>query len=621
MELASTPKGARAHMLQWDEIDAKIVQWAAYKLRPSRSEVPTEETKGRDYFERRIRDVRRYMQNQGPPTFLKQLQILVEQRRNRPAGYHALLAVFTSEAWREDVRDRSAPKDQALKLAAHVFMHEVLAQDRRDAAAAAANGARREEGGLAGLEARRRGRRAERLSSILTAPSPEVLAKLPARLDYDALKRSFAAATKACREVARELPGVVEGCAAHGDAASWARELGPATGRALATAAAARDLVARASKLEAMERELETTCWPALDAGWALEEASRSGEEGEVARRLLSDWFAFAAAGGDEAALPPGYGGETLRDLARASEKLAELQRVAAGVAPSPARPRNAAAASRCAARRGSSLRRREALRRGAPRRRRRLPRRRRVAEPAAAELPLAQARRGLHAAGGGARRARRLGRRARDVWVGALAGRVAARCAARERARKDRGDAETGADRLRDALRSWRDVLCGGSGALAKLGVAVDALCGPDLADAAVLVDGVAARLCDDGALGLRARVFAVLAAADYDDAEDRRRGEATRATCSRASRRAATSTPSRRRRATADAHFAALREGVAVFKLDPESLKYLVLQPDGPLAGLDRAAVVDVLSRRTDAWTYRGRRAAWVDELAASF
>jgi len=69
------------------------------------------------------------------------------------------------------------------------------------------------------------------------------------------------------------------------------------------------------------------------------------------------------------------------------------------------------------------------------------------------------------------------------------------------------------------------------------------------------------------------------------------------------------------------ADAHFAALREGVAVFKLDPESLKYLVLQPDGPLAGLDRAAVVDVLSRRTDAWTYRGRRAAWVDELAASF
>jgi hypothetical protein len=33
-------------------------------------------------------------------------------------------------------------------------------------------------------------------------------------------------------------------------------------------------------------------------------------------------------------------------------------------------------------------------------------------------------------------------------------------------------------------------------------------------------------------------------------------------------------------------------------------------VLQPDGPLAGLDRAAVVDVLSRRTDAWTYRGRR-----------
>ena len=40
----------------------------------------------------------------------------------------------------------------------------------------------------------------------------------------------------------------------------------------------------------------------------------------------------------------------------------------------------------------------------------------------------------------------------------------------------------------------------------------------------------------------------------------------------------------------------------------------KYLVLQPDGSLAGLDRAAVVDVLSRRTDAWTYRGRRAAWV-------
>ena len=133
-------------------------------------------------------------------------------------------------------------------------------------------------------------------SSILTAPSPEVLAKLPARLDYDALKSSFAAATKACREVARELPGVVEGCAAHGDAASWARELGPATGPGARdrAAAARRDLVARASKLEAMERELEATCWPALDAGWALEEASRSGEDGEVARRLLSDWFAFA---------------------------------------------------------------------------------------------------------------------------------------------------------------------------------------------------------------------------------------------------------------------------------------------------------------------------------------
>lgn len=53
MELASAPKGAPARRLEADKIDAKIVQWAAYKLRPSRSEVPTEETKGRDYFERR----------------------------------------------------------------------------------------------------------------------------------------------------------------------------------------------------------------------------------------------------------------------------------------------------------------------------------------------------------------------------------------------------------------------------------------------------------------------------------------------------------------------------------------------------------------------------------------
>ncbi|KAH8087703.1 hypothetical protein JL720_7023 [Aureococcus anophagefferens] len=599
-----------------------------------------------------------------------------------------------------------------------------------------------------------------------------------------------------------------------------------------------------------MERELETTCWPALDAGWALEEASRSGEEGEVARRLLSDWFAFAAAGGDEAALPPGYGGETLRDLAQASEKLAELQRVAAG---SRRRP-----SFRWRKRDEGSMRR-------------------------AAEAPSRGAR---------APRPRRLGRRARGPRRRALrrAGAGA----------KDRGDAETGADRLR--TRCGRGATCSAAlGRRGELGVAVDALCGPDLADAAVLVDGVAARLCDDGALGLRARVFAVLAAADYDDVEDREGGgrATSRATCSRASRRAATSTPSRRRRATsprcwgassassspprrrratrttrtgptrttttarrrpgratsapcpgaaelrcrvddlldsistacdrreadwlggslrpprprgvvddachdlgverlrdydallagplrgavvaeaseklraadrrdpprrggpgsvprgvveavlrgedaprarapprtparrrgpsptasstraaapararailaesappskasrgfrfgrgpgragrraarraagevldvvrggrrrcelaretaaggrrtsprsasagafvlgrdvdelrravsdlgsdrADAHFAALREGVAVFKLDPESLKYLVLQPDGPLAGLDRAAVVDVLSRRTDAWTYRGRRAAWVDELAASF
>ncbi|KAK7233084.1 hypothetical protein SO694_00039238 [Aureococcus anophagefferens] len=407
-----------------------------------------------------------------------------------------------------------------------------------------------------------------------------------------------------------------------------------------------------------MERELETTCWPALDAGWALEEASRSGEEGEVARRLLSDWLAFAAGGG-EAALPPGYGGETLRDLARASEKLAELQRVAAGVAPSPARPRNAAASAMARAPALAARRREAPLRRGAPRRRRRLPRRRRVAEPAAAELPLAQARRGLHAAGGGEALVALGGSgAARGVWVGALAGRVAARCAARERARKDRGDAETGADRLRDALRSWRDVLSRRLGRPRRsFGVAVDALCGPDLADAAVLVDGVAARLCDDGALGLRARVrlregagrrlrrrargekdFAIkgepgelpaLATLLFRDELSGRADGVARALGGgdellhrwRAAladevfavveaHLAAALRVSARRRAfvlgrdvdelrravsdlgsdRADAHFAALREGVAVFKLDPESLKYLVLQPDGP-PGLDRA------------------------------
>ena len=47
------------------------------------------------------------------------VQILVEQRRNRPAAYHALLVVFTSEAWREDVRNREGAKDQAWKAVAN----------------------------------------------------------------------------------------------------------------------------------------------------------------------------------------------------------------------------------------------------------------------------------------------------------------------------------------------------------------------------------------------------------------------------------------------------------------------------------------------------------------------
>ena len=48
------------------------------------------------------------------------------------------------------------------------------------------------------------------------------------------------------------------------------------------------------------------------------------------------------------------------------------------------------------------------------------------------------------------------------------------------------------------------------------------------------------------------------------------------------------------------ADAAFARLREGVAVFKLDPESLKYLVLQPNGPLAALGH----DAAAYATGSW-----------------
>ena len=68
------------------------------------------------------------------------------------------------------------------------------------------------------------------------------------------------------------------------------------------------------------------------------------------------------------------------------------------------------------------------------------------------------------------------------------------------------------------------------------------------------------------------------------------------------------------------ADAKFAKLKEGCAIFKLDPESLKYLVLQPNGPLATLDKSELQAVLLRRSDAWNYRGRKAAWVEEIIAS-
>ena len=68
------------------------------------------------------------------------------------------------------------------------------------------------------------------------------------------------------------------------------------------------------------------------------------------------------------------------------------------------------------------------------------------------------------------------------------------------------------------------------------------------------------------------------------------------------------------------ADAEFARLREGLAVFKLDPDSLKYLVIQPNGPLSGQTKDDIAAVLLRRTDAWNYRGRKANWVDDVLDS-
>ena len=58
----------------------------------------------------------------------------------------------------------------------------------------------------------------------------------------------------------------------------------------------------------------------------------------------------------------------------------------------------------------------------------------------------------------------------------------------------------------------------------------------------------------------------------------------------------------------------------GAAVFKLDPDSLRYVALKPGGALAGLPRDELVNVLLRRSDAWTFRGRKAAWVEGLIAS-
>ncbi|KAH8053018.1 hypothetical protein JL720_14803 [Aureococcus anophagefferens] len=584
-------------------------------------------------------------------------------------------------------------------------------------------------------------------SSILTAPSPEVLAKLPARLDYDALKRSFAAATKACREVARELPGVVEGCAAHGDAASWARELGPATGPARATARRQRrDLLAAPARGHGARIGNDLLAGARRRLG--LEEASRSGEEGEVARRLLSDWFAPRRRG-DGGALPPGYGGETLRDLAQASEKLAELQRVAAGVAPSPARPRNAAAASAIRAPRGSSLVGEKllfaaALRddddachdAGASQSRRRPSFRWRKRD----EGSMRRAAEALVALDGS-------GAALRDVWVGALAGRVAARCAARERARKDRGDAETGADRLRtrcgrgatasssphaaaarhtdDANRSdtddddreaapWScDVRAMPRGA-AELRCRVDDLLdsistacdrreaewlGGSLRAAAVRA-GVVDDACHD--LGVeRLRDYDALLAGPLRGAVVAEASEKLRASpTARDPPRDAAARAGAETAGAADAAFKADLESTladaakqfakalgAAFadargekdfaiKDEPDELRPTratllfrdelsgradgvaralgggdellhrwraaladevfavevwwsggagraelpVLQPDGPLAGLDRARS-STCSRRTDAWTYGGRRAAWVDEAAASF
>ncbi|KAH8056382.1 hypothetical protein JL722_7691 [Aureococcus anophagefferens] len=137
----SKPKGPRGHWLESEEMDAKIVQWASYKLRGGGEAVPTEETKGRNYVERRVREVEKFLGGLGPATFLTQLEILVEQRRNRPAAYHAFLAVFTSEAWREDFRSRERAKDQAWKCVANVFLGAALQQDLCDTATAEANAA------------------------------------------------------------------------------------------------------------------------------------------------------------------------------------------------------------------------------------------------------------------------------------------------------------------------------------------------------------------------------------------------------------------------------------------------------------------------------------------------
>ena len=68
------------------------------------------------------------------------------------------------------------------------------------------------------------------------------------------------------------------------------------------------------------------------------------------------------------------------------------------------------------------------------------------------------------------------------------------------------------------------------------------------------------------------------------------------------------------------ADARLGRLREGVGVFELDAEQLAYVVLKPGGAFASVPRPELVRRILRRADAWTFRGKRARWVEELVAS-